>query len=270
MRRLYAIIAAAGCQQSHAPEPDRGSAQIAIVRDARAAADASVTPAFDFTGAGIPTGFGGITLGDPLPAFTERWGTFAGADAALTVGSDDGVTVSQISIWIEGDIEPALAARFGPAAHHMRKGAASWLIDAPPPFDFSGVLATYLAIVPPDEHHVCGHDDGFAAFYAALQRDVRAGDWASVARAMKFPQRDWDDSEGDPQPVALSGPSDVVAQSASVFRMELRGGSVSCNLGAREYVIVYGTERRSPAIYAMRVAGAWRIIEVGYAPHELK
>jgi hypothetical protein len=52
--------------------------------------------------------------------------------------------------------------------------------------------------------------------------------------------------------------------------MELRGGSVSCNLGARDYVIVYGTERRSPAIYAMRVAGAWRIIEVGYAPHELK
>lgn len=279
--RLCAIIAAAaGCSSGEAPPHDRGHVSIAAHDDARpvdatapvlASADANeVIPAFDFIGAGVPIGFGGVALGDPLPAFTQRRGTFAGAGAELWVSSDDGTTVSQISFWIEGDIEPVLAKRFGPVKHKMWKGAASWLVEAPQPFDFSGTPATQLVIVQPDEHHVCGHDDGFASFYAAFQRSVRARDWASVTRSMTFPQTDWSDVEGADEAVVLSGPVDLVGNPSAVFRFELRAGTVTCDLGAREYTIVFGAARRSPAIYAVRgVGGVWRIIEVGFAPHDL-
>jgi hypothetical protein len=273
---LCAIIAAAtGCQQKHVPEPDH--ATVAVVRDDARSVDATradaneVIPVFDFIGAGVPTGFGGVSLGDPLPAVAQRQGTFGGANADLWVGSDDGTTVSQIGVWIDGDIEPVLAKRFGRKDQDTWKGAASWVVTAPLPFDFSGgAPGTRLVIVRPDEHHVCGRDDGFAAFYATLQRNVRAHDWDAVARSMTFPQTDWSDSEGAEVSVGLSGPADLVADPTSVFRFELRGGSAMCDLGYREYTVVYGTARLSPAIYAVRGAhGEWRIIDIGHAPHDL-
>jgi hypothetical protein len=191
------------------------------------------------------------------------------AAAQLSVASDDGTTVSQITIWIDGDVEAAIAKRFGAAPHKVWKGPASWLISSPPPYDFSGSPSTRLVIVPPDEHHVCGHDDGFAAFFAAFQRSVRASDWPAVARSMTFPQTDWSDSEGADEPITLEGPADLAANPAGVFRMDIRGGSVSCDLGNRMYIITYGSARRSPAIFAIRSGQTWQVATIGFAPHDL-
>lgn len=268
------IAVVAGCQQSQTPPVDRGSGLHSIarvdaqLRDAASVADAEVIPAFDFTGSGVPTGFGGVTLGDALPAIAQQRGTFGGAGAQLSVASDDGTTVSQITIWLDGDVESSIEKRFGAPRHW--KGSASWLIAAPEAFDFSGSVSTRLVIVPPDEHHVCGRDDGFAAFYAALQRSVGAKDWPTVARSMTFPQTDWADAEGADESIHLDGPGDLAAHPSEVFRMALRGGAVTCDLGNRMYIVTFGTARLSPAIYAARgIGGVWQVTGVGHAPHDL-
>ena len=281
MRRLCAIIAVtAGCSSHAAPDQDRSrpsaAAREAATRDdagpvdALQARDATELPVFDFMGSGVPIGYGGVSIGDPLPAITARRGTFGGAASDMWVHSDDGSTVSQIAIWIDGDLEAALATRFGPANHHMWKGTASWLIDAPNPFDFSGMPNTVVVIVRPDEHHVCGRNDGFAQFYTALQHAVAARDWAAVAKSMAFPQIDWSDVEGGGERVELAGPADLVKEPSAVFSFELLRGTVTCDLGARRYTVVFGSARLSPAIYVERDdGGVWKLVGVGHAPHDL-